>query len=80
MLPGGATLLLFSDGLLETRRRSVGDGLTELEQVLGGPTTALEPLLDHIVESLTRGRNDDDIAILDVTTPSAATAAGSADF
>ncbi len=68
MLPGGATLLLFSDGLLETRLRSVGEGLTELEQVLGASTPGLEPLLDHVVQTMTRGRNDDDIAVLAVTT------------
>jgi hypothetical protein len=74
----GATLLLFSDGLLETRLRSVGEGLVELEQVLGAPTTGLEPLLDHVVESLTRGHNDDDIAVLAVTTLGAPAEAGSA--
>ncbi len=72
VLPVGATLLLFSDGLLETRLRSVGEGLAVLEQVLGGPTTALESLLDHVVETLTHGHNDDDIAVLAVTTLPAA--------
>jgi serine phosphatase RsbU (regulator of sigma subunit) len=78
VLPVGSTLLLFSDGLLETRLRSVGEGLAELEQVLGDPMTGLEPLLDHVVESLTRGRNDDDIAVLALKTLDAAADAGSA--
>lgn len=68
VLPVGATLLLFSDGLLETRLRSVGEGLAELEQVLAGAAPALEPLLDHVVDVMTRGHNDDDVAVLAVTT------------
>lgn len=66
VLPRGATLLLFSDGLVETRVRSVGEGLLELEQVLRTPTQGLEPLLDHVVHTMTGGRNDDDVAVLAV--------------
>lgn len=76
VLPVGATLLLFSDGLLETRLRSVGEGLVELERVLSEASPALEPLLDHVVEVMTCGRNDDDIAVLAVTAMAAAAEPG----
>jgi serine/threonine-protein kinase RsbW len=68
-LEPGATLLLFSDGLVESRTRPVGDGLAELSATLtGAPTTLeLDALSDHLIVQLTGGRNDDDLAVLIVS-------------
>ena len=67
-LEPGSTLVLFSDGLCETRSRSIGEGLTELRQVLADAPADLDELLDTTISRMTGGRNDDDVAVLAVTT------------
>ncbi len=72
-LEPGAALLLFSDGLVESRTRPVGDGLAELRATLAEapvPLDDLDALSDHLIAELTGGRNDDDLAVLIVSHPS----------
>ncbi|MBB2903188.1 PAS domain S-box-containing protein [Kineococcus radiotolerans] len=66
-LPPGSTVLLYTDGLIEHRGRSLTDGITDLRRVLSthaGKT--LQELLDHLVTELIGQAPDDDCAILAV--------------
>ena len=64
-LPAGALLVLYSDGLVERRRRSIDEGLDALRAALleapRDPERMLEHVLETVVGSAERG---DDIALL----------------
>jgi serine phosphatase RsbU (regulator of sigma subunit) len=66
--PDGATLVLYTDGLIEERSASLSDGLDRLLKVAAAHYDAdPETLLDEILSSLlVRDRLDDDIAVLAV--------------
>jgi len=66
-LPPGSTLLLFTDGLIEHRGRSITAGLQKLRRVLSQCTgLALEHLLDVLQRELIGEHPDDDCAVLAV--------------
>jgi len=64
----GDIVIGFSDGLVETRVASLDEGLARLRAAaLSATDTALEPLLDHLVESMLREHEqDDDVTLLAV--------------
>jgi serine phosphatase RsbU (regulator of sigma subunit) len=64
----GDLVIGFSDGLVETRVASLDHGLNRLrEAALTAPDTALEPLLDHLMEAmLSEQEQDDDVTLLAV--------------
>ncbi|GHH43644.1 serine phosphatase RsbU (regulator of sigma subunit)/anti-sigma regulatory factor (Ser/Thr protein kinase) [Streptomyces umbrinus] len=67
--PTGATLLLYTDGLVESRETDVGTGVealrTSLRTAAGGRAApSLELLCDHILGAMVPGSRDDDIALL----------------
>ncbi|MFF2652120.1 SpoIIE family protein phosphatase [Streptomyces sp. NPDC058045] len=70
--PAGATLLLYTDGLVESRLRDVWSGIEQLRERLAataqltGPDHAppLEALCDEVLDMLGPGDRDDDIALL----------------
>ncbi|MCA1219968.1 ATP-binding SpoIIE family protein phosphatase [Streptomyces sp. 8L] len=70
--PSGATLLLYTDGLVESRLRDVWTGIEQLRERLEatsrltGPDHAppLEALCDDVLDVLGPGDRDDDIALL----------------
>ncbi|MEC3996714.1 SpoIIE family protein phosphatase [Actinacidiphila sp. DG2A-62] len=67
--PAGATLLLYTDGLVESRSRDVWGGIELLRERLHDAATVvspppLEPLCDEVLEILGPGDRDDDIALL----------------
>ncbi|MER6531013.1 SpoIIE family protein phosphatase [Streptomyces sp. NPDC001508] len=70
--PAGATLLLYTDGLVESRLRDVWTGIEQLREKLAataqltGPDHAppLEALCDEVLDMLGPGDRDDDIALL----------------
>ncbi|WP_102514975.1 SpoIIE family protein phosphatase [Streptomyces chartreusis] len=70
--PVGATLLLYTDGLVESRLRDVWTGIEQLREKLTavaqltGPDQPppLEALCDEVLDMLGRGDRDDDIALL----------------
>ena len=70
-LPPGATLLLHTDGLVETRTATIDDGITHLHQILTNhPGADPETLADRLVAHAdTRTREDDIALILAVTAP-----------
>ncbi|WKX12200.2 SpoIIE family protein phosphatase [Streptomyces sp. NL15-2K] len=70
--PAGATLLLYTDGLVESRLRDVWTGIEQLREKLEatarltGPDhpPPLEALCDEVLDMLGPGDRDDDIALL----------------
>lgn len=64
--PPGATLVLYTDGLVEIRTRDLDDGVKTLLEAL--PAINAAPLIgvaiDEMINKLTDGRHDDDIAFL----------------
>ncbi len=66
--PPGSDLVLYTDGLVESRTRDLTLGI---EWLLAGipallTATDLETAWDKLVQELTRGRHDDDIAVIHV--------------
>ncbi|MCM2576270.1 ATP-binding SpoIIE family protein phosphatase [Streptomyces meridianus] len=70
--PTGATLLLYTDGLVESRLRDVWTGIHQLRDRLTATAELtgadhappLEPLCDEVLDMLGPGDRDDDIALL----------------
>ncbi|WP_327177736.1 SpoIIE family protein phosphatase [Streptomyces sp. NBC_01335] len=70
--PAGGTLLLYTDGLVESRVRDVWTGIEQLRERLAatarltGPdhSPPLEALCDDVLDMLGPGDRDDDIALL----------------
>jgi serine phosphatase RsbU (regulator of sigma subunit) len=69
-LPEGSLLVLYTDGLVESRERDIDAGLNAMRQVLsevhrrpGGPPS-LDDVCDRMVETLIPERGDDDAALL----------------
>lgn len=75
-LQAGSTLLMFTDGLVEVPGRSIRDSLDELADWLRAmpPGPAPAALCDQLVKGLPSGKLRDDIAILALRIPVAATA------
>lgn len=64
-LDRGSTVLLYTDGLIESRTRSLPDGLAELRHALERYADAsLDDLADALVAELPAGPGEDDIAVL----------------
>jgi len=71
--PPGDTLLLFSDGLVERRQRSLTDGFDRLAVALAGATTGDPRTLGALATGAVPGSTEDDVAVLAVehaTSPS----------
>ncbi|MFH9131694.1 SpoIIE family protein phosphatase [Streptomyces griseoaurantiacus] len=70
--PAGATLLLYTDGLVESRLRDVWTGIEQLREKLASTAQLtgidhpppLEALCDEVLDMLGPGDRDDDIALL----------------
>jgi serine phosphatase RsbU (regulator of sigma subunit)/anti-sigma regulatory factor (Ser/Thr protein kinase) len=66
-VPHGAVLLLYSDGLIERRNRSIDTGLELLCDALTDAPRDPEGLLEHVLEKLVGdSKREDDIAVLAV--------------
>jgi CheY-like chemotaxis protein len=64
-IPVGATLLLYTDGLIESRDMPVDKGMTRLRKAVGGPRyDSVEQLCDRILGELVGGGVGDDVAVL----------------
>jgi PAS domain S-box-containing protein len=68
VLPAGATLVLFTDGLVESRTADIDEGLRLLlEAVEGAGTADPDELCDRLLAQLTGRHRADDIALLALT-------------
>lgn len=64
-LPAGTSLLLYSDGLVERRGRSIDDGLRDLCEAARTGPSAPEALLEHVLEQMVGDEErGDDIVLL----------------
>jgi serine phosphatase RsbU (regulator of sigma subunit) len=64
-MPPGATVLCYTDGLIERRTEDIDAGFARLAQVASGPTSGpLEQFLDHVLENTRAPEHNDDIAML----------------
>ncbi|MET8148103.1 SpoIIE family protein phosphatase [Actinoplanes sp. NPDC049668] len=63
-LAPGQRLLLYTDGLIEDRRRGIDAGLAELRTELGKPAEHVEDLLDSLLAGAAQQTRRDDIALL----------------
>jgi len=61
--PPAATLLAFTDGLVERRGESIDAGLERLERAAVGEYGDLDELLDRLISDLRGDGDDDDTAI-----------------
>jgi hypothetical protein len=69
-LPPLSTLLLYTDGLVESRRRDIDHGLDRLrETAMQACQWPLAQFCDHILSELARGHNEDDVTLLAVRIP-----------
>ncbi|MFF4586342.1 SpoIIE family protein phosphatase [Streptomyces sp. NPDC001388] len=60
----GDQLVLYTDGLVETRLHSLDERLDALLALLGDPGRPLEELCDHLLTALHHPDNHDDVALL----------------
>jgi serine/threonine-protein kinase RsbW len=68
VLPAGATLVLFTDGLVESRSADIDEGLAHLlAAAAGAGTSDPDELCDRLLADLTGAHRADDIALLALT-------------
>jgi serine phosphatase RsbU (regulator of sigma subunit) len=68
VLPVGGTLVLFTDGLVESRSADIDLGLAHLQAAaVGAGTSDPDALCDHLLTELTGRHRADDIALLALT-------------
>ncbi|MEV6303030.1 SpoIIE family protein phosphatase [Actinoplanes sp. NPDC051861] len=68
-LPAGSRLLLYTDGLIETRGCPIDDGIECLHRVLTeNPGVGLDDLADRMMEIIPAGEREDDASLLLIET------------
>ncbi|MBZ3913037.1 SpoIIE family protein phosphatase/ATP-binding protein [Streptomyces acidiscabies] len=63
-LPEGSRLVLYTDGLVESRDRDIDSGLDLLSEALAGAPSAPEPTCVAVLDALLPARQNDDIALI----------------
>ncbi|WP_405618725.1 SpoIIE family protein phosphatase [Streptomyces sp. NBC_00076] len=63
-LPEGALLALYTDGLVESRDHPLDEGLQAFVGAITDPSSALEDVCDHVLNTLDTHHGEDDIALL----------------
>ena len=63
-VPDGAVLVLYTDGLVESRVRDIGAGIDRLRRTLCRPLHSLEDACDELLAIMEPGREPDDVALL----------------
>ena len=64
-LPAGSVVVLYTDGLVERRGRTIDEGIEGLVRAVEGAPKDAERLLEHVLETLVAGaERADDVAIL----------------
>ena len=63
-VPPGATVVFYTDGLIEDRGRTIDDGLEQLREALREVRLPPEAVCDHVLREVGRaGGGEDDIAV-----------------
>jgi len=62
----GATLLLYTDGLVESRAEPIDRGLARLQRIAGADARGVEALCTQVVDALVAEERLDDVALLAV--------------
>lgn len=60
----GATLVAYTDGLVERRGESFDDGIRRLERAMVRDASSLGRLLDEVIDEMTVGSPEDDVAVI----------------
>lgn len=63
-VPDGTVLVLYTDGLVESRRHDISTGLERLRSTLARPLDSLEDACDDLLSTMEPGREPDDVALL----------------
>jgi Stage II sporulation protein E (SpoIIE) len=63
-IPEGATLALYTDGLVESRHRDLDIGIGALLSALAGAPCSLEAACDKVVDEMLTGPNEDDATVM----------------
>ena len=63
-VPEGTLLLLYTDGLVESRTADIDVGTQRLIDVFSQPFDSIEDACERIVDTLERGQEPDDVALL----------------
>jgi PAS domain S-box-containing protein len=63
-LPPGSILVLYTDGLIESRDYDIDVGLDNLSRALGHPEPSLETTCDNVIKAVLPDRPADDVALL----------------
>ncbi|MGI5133525.1 MULTISPECIES: ATP-binding SpoIIE family protein phosphatase [unclassified Streptomyces] len=63
-LTEGSLLVLYTDGLIESLRYDLDEGLERLRKTLSEPTPSLEDTCDRVLNSMVAGRARDDVALV----------------
>ena len=71
VLPAGSTLILYTDGLIEHRSRSIDQGLAEVLHVVGPLEGSAQQTCDALFDAKIAGPTDDDVAAIVVRLPRA---------
>jgi PAS domain S-box-containing protein len=65
LLDRGATILLYTDGLIERRDKDLDDSLQVLKETVQGLVSeSLEDLVDELLDQMVSTDNEDDVAVL----------------
>ncbi|WP_206738420.1 SpoIIE family protein phosphatase [Streptomyces sp. N1] len=62
--PAGSRLLLYTDGLVETRTDPIDERLQLLRRLLTGPPQQLEATCDHLLDQMRHPGSPDDVAFI----------------
>ena len=76
VLPAGSTLILYTDGLIEHRSRSIDQGLAEVLHVVGPLEGSAQQTCDALFDAKIAGPTDDDVAAIVTAAVAQAGAAG----
>jgi serine phosphatase RsbU (regulator of sigma subunit) len=63
-IPHGATLALYTDGLVESRDRDLDTGIGALLSALAGAPESLDATCGRVVEEMLAGPNEDDATVM----------------
>lgn len=64
VLPENSLLVLYTDGLIETRGGDIDTEREALRRAVSGPSRSLDELCDQVLKELLRDEPDDDVALL----------------